>query len=67
MGKSMAMVADGPIPGRTPINVPTETPIKHMNSRIGSTAREKPYPILFKRSMLISPKVLWEVEPLTIP
>jgi hypothetical protein len=27
-GKSMAIVPIGPIPGRTPINVPTNTPTK---------------------------------------
>jgi hypothetical protein len=28
MGKSMAMVAVGPRPGRTPIKVPIKTPIR---------------------------------------
>jgi hypothetical protein len=28
MGKSMAIVAVGPMPGRTPINVPRSTPKK---------------------------------------
>jgi hypothetical protein len=34
-GRSMEMVATGPTPGRTPISVPTKTPIKQYKRLIG--------------------------------
>src|SRR5215471_5258539 len=42
MGKSMAMVATEPIPGRTPINVPTSAPIRQNSRFQGVAATEKP-------------------------
>jgi len=46
MGRRIDMVATGPMPGRTPINVPTNTPIKQANKLGGSKLIEKPYKML---------------------
>jgi len=40
-GSSIAMVATGPIPGRTPISVPRTQPIRQYNKLIGVTATPK--------------------------
>src|SRR5690242_21811234 len=42
-GSSIAMVADGPRPGRTPITVPSTTPRMHMPSEAGAVATWKPW------------------------
>jgi hypothetical protein len=41
-GKRIEMVPIGPIPGRTPIKVPTSTPKKQNNKLVGSIPTEKP-------------------------
>jgi hypothetical protein len=41
-GRSKATVADGPSPGRMPTMVPKNTPRKHQNRFIGSSATAKP-------------------------
>ena len=35
IGSSIAMVASGPMPGSTPISVPTSAPIRHRQMLIG--------------------------------
>src|SRR4051812_33194294 len=51
IGSSMAMVATGPMPGSTPISVPSSTPISAYSRCIGETATPKPRIRLLKRSM----------------
>jgi hypothetical protein len=41
-GKRMEMVATGPIPGRTPIRVPINTPKKQKRRFVGIKATLKP-------------------------
>src|SRR2546429_996774 len=43
-GNSMAMVAIGPMPGSTPIKVPTRHPVKASRRLIGDNAVAKPSP-----------------------
>ena len=38
IGSSIAIVASGPMPGSTPISVPTSAPIRHRKMFIGVTA-----------------------------
>src|SRR4029450_6777237 len=45
-GNSMAMVAIGPMPGSTPIKVPTRHPVKASRRLIGDNAVAKPSPRL---------------------
>src|SRR5262252_8249536 len=53
-GSSIAMVATGPIPGNTPINVPSSTPKKHqMTLCQSSSATLKPRPRLAIRASMI--------------
>src|SRR3954454_20682732 len=54
IGSSMAMVATGPTPGRTPISVPSRTPINAYSRLIGEIATPKPRIRLWKRSMRAS-------------
>ena len=42
IGSSMAMVASDPMPGNTPISVPTSAPIKQRNTFMGVTATPIP-------------------------
>ena len=42
IGSSMAMVASEPMPGSTPISVPTSAPIKQRKTFIGVTATPMP-------------------------
>src|SRR3954447_26503925 len=63
IGSSMAIVASGPMPGKTPISVPTSAPIKHSPRLIGVTATEKPCPRLPTSSMRISMSVSSEPWP----
>src|SRR5574337_1339558 len=42
MGSSMAMVGTGPMPGRTPMSVPSATPTKQYARLAGVTAVWKP-------------------------
>src|SRR5215471_20945081 len=41
-GKSIAIVAGGPSPGRMPTTVPRNTPTKHHNRFVGASATENP-------------------------
>src|SRR6478609_11610426 len=50
----MAMVATGPMPGRTPISVPSTQPMKAYSRLIGVTATPKPVMRLETRSMVVS-------------
>src|SRR5436189_6335873 len=54
IGSSIAMVATGPTPGRTPISVPSRTPINAYSRLIGVIATPKPRIRLWKRSMRAS-------------
>jgi hypothetical protein len=42
IGRSIAMVAVGPMPGRTPTSVPRKTPTKHQNTFAGVSAVANP-------------------------
>src|ERR1700693_2396688 len=48
------MVATGPIPGRTPISVPTRAPIKAYRRLIGVSATPKPRARWLNKSMVDS-------------
>src|ERR671938_240482 len=48
IGNSMAMVATGPMPGSTPISVPSRQPISAYNRWIGVKATPKPMIRLWK-------------------
>src|SRR3954469_11580824 len=51
-GSSMAMVATGPMPGSTPIRVPSRQPMKAYSRLIGVKATPKPMERLLMRSMV---------------
>src|SRR5215213_6502656 len=51
MGSSIAMVASGPMPGSTPISVPTSAPIRHSPRLVGVTATPKPNQRFARMSM----------------
>src|SRR5690349_16599402 len=53
-GNSIAMVATGPMPGSTPISVPSGQPMKQYSRLIGVTATPKPMARLETRSMGVS-------------
>src|SRR6185295_19445802 len=67
IGNSMAIVAKGPMPGSTPISVPTSAPIRHSPRLVGVTATEKPNQRLAKRSMVRPleprPELQRQIEP----
>src|SRR5215470_18072694 len=50
IGKSIAMVATEPMPGSTPIRVPTSAPIMTNNMFIGEKATPKPNARFWRRS-----------------
>src|SRR3982750_4742805 len=52
IGSSMAMVATGPMPGSTPISVPSRQPMKAYSRLIGVKATPKPMERLLIRSMV---------------
>src|SRR6185369_4185626 len=54
IGSSIAMVATGPTPGRTPISVPSRTPMNAYSRLIGVIATPKPRIRLLKSSMRAS-------------
>src|SRR3954469_18660288 len=54
-GRSIAMVATGPMPGSTPISVPSTTPIRQYSRLIGETATPKPMIRLLKMSIMAGP------------
>ena len=41
-GRSSDIVATGPMPGSTPIRVPTKTPTKHANRFAGTNVTDSP-------------------------
>src|SRR5215472_5021272 len=53
IGSSMAMVATDPVPGRTPISVPTSAPIRQNRRLYGVAATWKPSARLPRRSCMI--------------
>src|SRR5882757_8437984 len=53
IGSSMAMVASDPMPGSTPISVPTSAPIKQRNTFMGVTATPMPSQRLPIRSYIV--------------
>src|ERR1051325_3676801 len=61
MGSSIAMVATGPMPGSTPISVPSTTPMKQYITFSGWTATWKPIQRLLKISM--APRLLEHRRP----
>jgi hypothetical protein len=50
-GSRRAMVAAGPIPGRTPMRVPTKHPTRHRITLIGVRAMPNPFNIFWKISI----------------
>src|SRR5437764_3607382 len=52
IGNSMAIVARGPMPGSTPIKVPTSAPIRQSPRLVGVTATPKPNQRFWNRSMM---------------
>src|SRR3954454_13527213 len=52
-GSSIAMVAMGPMPGSTPISVPTMAPMKAKPRLAGVSATENPMARLWKSSMTL--------------
>src|SRR6478609_2052807 len=57
------MVATGPMPGSTPISVPSTQPMKQYNRLIGVTATPKPVARLANRSMFFFPSARDELGP----
>ncbi len=51
MGRRIYMVATGPRPGRTPISVPMNTPMKQKKRLLGSQATLKPVMRLLMKSI----------------
>src|SRR5262249_53867749 len=62
MGKSIAMVATEPMPGRTPISVPTRAPIRQNSRFQGVAATEKPS-ARWERSSFMSDPLASESRP----
>src|SRR5437763_282453 len=56
IGSSIAMVATGPMPGSTPISVPSRQPISAKNRLIGVTATPKPMTRLWKSWSIVAPR-----------
>src|SRR5215213_3615087 len=54
IGSSIAIVASGPMPGNTPISVPTSAPMRQRPILVGVTATPKPNQRFAIRSMLRS-------------
>src|SRR6478609_6549333 len=55
-GSSIAMVATGPMPGSTPISVPSRQPISAYIRLIGVSATPKPIDRCWSRSMSALPR-----------
>src|SRR6478736_2968598 len=53
-GSRIAMVAIGPIPGRTPISVPSMQPAKQSRILVGDSAMPRPWPRFCRSSMRAS-------------
>src|SRR6266478_2939402 len=68
IGNSMAIVAKGPMPGSTPIKVPTSAPIRHSPRLVGVTATPKPNQRFAMMSMMRPlepwPKLQRQVQPI---
>src|SRR5437588_103823 len=71
MGSSMAMVATEPMPGSTPINVPTSAPIRQNKRLYHVAATVNPSAKLARRSCMIDslwsearPKLEWQAQQL---
>src|SRR6476620_437956 len=62
-GSSMAMVATGPMPGSTPISVPSRQPMKQYSRLIGVKATPKPRERLEIRSIFCDPSAGDETGP----
>ena len=56
IGSSIAMVASGPMPGSTPISVPTSAPIRHRKMFIGNGIVMFRYAILRSTNWKTTPK-----------
>src|SRR5512137_3102337 len=54
-GSSIAMVATGPMPGSTPISVPSSTPKKQYSRLVADSATPKPMPRLVNNSPISLP------------
>ena len=54
MGSNIAIVAMGPMPGRTPISVPRRQPMRQNSRFVGVTAAEKPVARFANTSMFRS-------------
>src|SRR6476620_11828811 len=52
IGSSIAIVASGPMPGSTPISVPTSAPIRQSPRLVGVTATPKPNQRFVRMSMM---------------
>src|SRR3954471_1407799 len=63
IGSSIAIVATGPMPGSTPISVPSMTPIRQYSRFIGETATPKPMTRLWKMSIMAGPRLLEHCRP----
>src|SRR5512134_361959 len=57
-GRSIAIVASGPIPGSTPISVPRKTPMKQNHRFCSDSATVNPKTRLLKSSMSVPPQAL---------
>jgi len=55
-GSSKAMAATGPNPGKTPVNVPTSTPIKQRERFNGWKAVINPFAMFSKTPNVTSPQ-----------
>jgi hypothetical protein len=55
IGSSIAIVASGPIPGSTPISVPSSAPAKHSARFAGVSAIAKPWATWASSSMASHP------------
>src|SRR6185436_7861254 len=62
-GRSIAIVATGPMPGSTPISVPSRTPIRQYSRLIGVRATPKPSARLLKRLISMGLPSAHEVRP----
>ncbi len=55
-GRSKAIAATGPNPGKTPVNVPTNTPIKQKTRFKGFDAMINPFAIFSKNPNVVNPQ-----------
>src|SRR4051812_40979488 len=62
-GSNIAMVATGPMPGSTPISVPSTQPMKQYSRLMGVTATPKPVARFVNSSMFLFPSARDELGP----